>query len=119
MLTRDNGARYFLSENAINFGVDEAIFIQHLMDELKSAYMLRLHGQGRVKFELVIEDGQPWMPWTIEDFSKELPFWSGHQIRRIIASCKKQGLVKTENYNQNSWNQRLWYTVEGANVNEW
>lgn len=103
----------------MNFGVNEAIFTQHLMDELRAAYELRQHGRGRVKFELVIEDGQPWMPWTIEDFSKELPFWSGPQIRRIIASCKKQELIRTGNYNQTPWNQRLWYTVEGVNVNEW
>ena len=119
MIIRNNGTRYFLVENAMNFGVNEAIFIQYLMDELRAAYELRQHGHGRVKFELVIEDGQPWMPWTIEDFSKEFPFWYGPQIRRIIASCKKQELIRTGNYNQTPWNQRLWYTVEGVNVNEW
>lgn len=108
----------FLTKNAINFGVNEAVFIQFLMDELNSAYLLRQHGRGKAKFELVIEDGQLWMPWTLEDLAGELPFWSVPQIRRVIASCKKQGLIRTDNYNQNPWDRHLWYTVEGMNVNE-
>ena len=118
MLKRDNGYREFSAANAINFGVNEAIFIQYLSDELHSAWLLRQHGRGRAKFELVVEGGQPWMPWTNKDFCRELPFWSSHQIRRIIDSCKKQGLIETANYNQSPWDQRLWYTVKGMNVDD-
>ena len=119
MLRRYNGQWGFSEGNAVSFGVNEAIFIQFLLDELYAAYLLRLNGRGNRKFELVIEDGQPWMPWTNKDFCDEFPFWSGHQIRRIISSCKEQGVIKTANYNSNPWDQRLWYTVMGANVNEW
>jgi len=118
MLSRDNGQRGFSVEDAINFGVNEAIFIRHLCNELNAAYMLRQHGRGNVRFEFVLEAGQPWMPWTNEDFCREFPFWSGPQIRRIIASCKEQGLIKTANYNQTPWDRRLWYTVEGVKVGD-
>lgn len=119
MRTRDDGTRCFSVDNAVNFGVDEAIFVQYLMDKLQAACVLLQQGRGQDNFELVVEEGQPWMPWTIDDFSKELPFWSIKQIRRIIASCKGQGLIKTGNYNQSLLERRLWYTLEGVTVNEW
>lgn len=118
MLARNDGQRDFSVHSAISFGVNEAILIRFLRTELTTACQLRANGMGKDRFELVIEEDQPWMPWTLEDFARELPFWSKHQIRRIIASCKDQDLIETGNYNQSPWDQRLWYTVKGMSAND-
>lgn len=116
MLAKDNGLRVFSVENALAIGVDESIFIDYLINELRAAYFLHSNGKEN-KVELVITD-ELWIPKTLNDLCVDLPFWSIRQIRRITGSCKKQNLILTENYNQDSRDRRLWYAVKGLNVND-
>ena len=54
MLSRDNGQRGFSVEDAMNFGVSEAIFVRHLCNELNTAFMLSQNEMVEGRFELVI-----------------------------------------------------------------
>ena len=116
MLARDCVLREFSVEKALEIGVDEAIFIDYLTNELRAACFLHSNGKEN-EVELVITD-ELWIPKTLNDLCVDLPFWSIGQIRRITGSCKKQNLILTANYNQDSRDRRLWYAVKGLNVND-
>lgn len=116
MLARDNGLRGFSVENALEIGVDESIFIAYLINELQTACFLYSSGKES-EIELVIADGKPWIPKTLNELCTDLPFWSIKQIRRIVSSCIEQEAIITERYNQSPMERRLWYTVKGLNVN--
>lgn len=144
MLTRNDGQRNFSVRCAEQYGVNEAILVGFLRGELAAACRLRAsdlmprgcngpdgfevlpdHPPDRLLpyrdkgwFELVVEGDRPWMPWSLEALVRELPFWSRAQIHRIVASCKKQGLIETDNFNQNPMDHRLWYTVNGVSASD-
>ena len=114
MFCREDGCRGFYVDVAVKYGVDEAILLQHMIHELDAAYMLRKHGMGG-NFEFVITGNQPWLPWTLNDLQSQLPFWTLHQVRRVVSSCLGKGLIQADNYNQNPFDRRLWYSVPGVN----
>lgn len=115
MLARDVESRGFLVATALEIGVDESIFISYLQNELWAASFMYLHGKEN-EVELVITDEQPWIPKTLNELCDDFPFWSVKQIRRIVKSCKEQGAIQTDRYNQSPMDRRLWYTVKGAKI---
>lgn len=115
MLARDSGSRGFSVANALEIGVDESIFVDYLQNELWAAYFMYSNGKEN-EIELVITDEQPWIPKTFNELCDDFPFWSVKQIRRIVHSCKEQGAIQTDRYNQSPMERRLWYTVKGAKI---
>lgn len=102
----------YIKQEAERLGVAQNAFLL----VLRAAYFLHSNGKEN-EVELVITD-ELWIPKTLNDLCVDLPFWSIGQIRRITGSCKKQNLILTENYNQDSRDRRLWYAVKGLNVND-
>lgn len=113
MTIRRNRTVSFSVDEAVKYGVDEAIFVRYLYDEISNIALLKQNKIGE-QYEMVIIGEEVWAPWTMKELSQALPWWSTKQIRRIIESCKAQGLIKTDNYNPNPMDQRLWYTVCGG-----
>lgn len=101
--------RMFDNDVAKRFGLSKAVFIMHLQQKI--GIDLQMQQSGMSDIELVVKDGLVWRPWTLEQLSLEMPFWTSKQIRRVKDSCIKQGIVKTDCFNQNIMDRRLWYAV--------
>lgn len=113
MIIRHVRAASFFVNDAVKYGVDEAIFLKYLYDEISDIALLKQNQKGE-QYEMVIIGGEVWAPWTLKELSQALPWWTTKQLRRIVESCISQGLIKPGNYNQNPMDQRLWYTVCGG-----
>ena len=83
---------------AVKIGLNEAIFLQQLhywVDRSKN-----------------VIDGRKWVYNTIEDWSKQFPFWSQKTLSRTISHIEKQGLVLSGNYNTKGYDRTKWYTID-------
>ena len=83
---------------ATKIGLNEAIFLQQLhywVDRSKN-----------------VIDGRKWVYNTIEDWSKQFPFWSQKTLSRTISHIEKQGLVLSGNYNTKGYDRTKWYTID-------
>lgn len=56
-------------------------------------------------------NGKYWTYNSVSAFSELFPFWTQKQVRRILDSLKNNGLIETGNYNKNSYDRTIWYTV--------
>ena len=99
---------HFDIEHAKRWGVEEAIFLQNLI------YWLR-HNKANNKGQ---KDGRTWSYNTLEAFSQLFPFWTVNQIRRIIASLTKQGVIIKGSYNQRAYDRTCWYALADESLLE-
>ena len=83
---------------AQQYGLEEAIFLDSLIFWYNEN---RANGRN-------LQDGR-W--WTYNSVSA---WWSGRQIRRIIASCIDKGAMLTGNYSEDRRDRTLWYTPSDA-----
>lgn len=119
MRTKEKGIMWkFSAILAKNHGLEEAVFCQYLYERLREAYKQRNQRKRREEICL-LPDGTPWIPRTLIDYCKELPFWSEKQIRRILASCKRKGLIASDYLEPNPMDRRLWYTLKGVTIYDW
>lgn len=56
-------------------------------------------------------EGRYWTYNSMEAFRKIFFYWSRRQIERIIATCKKEGLLLTGCFNEDPRDRTLWYTL--------
>lgn len=87
-----------LPKLAEKIGLNEAIFLQQLHYRLEHA-----------KYEI---DGHRWVYNTVNDWSKQFPFWSQRTLARTISSLEKRKLVLTGNYNRKGFDRTKWYTID-------
>lgn len=86
-----------LPELAVKIGLNEAIILQQIH-----------YWQSR---SANFRDGRAWVYNSVEDWKKQFPFWSAKTISRALNGLRKQDLVFTGQYNQQSRDQTLWYSV--------
>lgn len=85
-------------------GVDNAIFLQDI------AYWCDYNKSSGVNSF----DGRNWMYSTVEELCKRHPYWTPKQMRRIINSCEKAGLLLTGNFCKNPYDRTKWYAVSDS-----
>jgi hypothetical protein len=86
---------------AEKYGVGEAIFLQNI------AYWMIQNKGNNVNFY----DGKFWTFNSQRAFAELFPFWSRQNLRRVIDSCKNQGLLLIGNYNKLPYDRTNWYTL--------
>ena len=91
----------FNTNIAKQFGVDSAILLQNLRFWIYKNLTNNKH----------IYDGNCWTYNSIEAFTKLFPYWSKHQIERIINNAVDQGLIIKGNYNQTKYDRTVWYAL--------
>ena len=96
----------FDSELARLYGVDEAIFIHNLYfwlrhNEATGTNIIEYNGEKKV-----------WSYHSMNAYQKVFPFWNRRQIRRIVESCRAQGLLITAALERDQHKQTLWYTLD-------
>lgn len=89
----------FRLKDAVCYGVDEAIIINHLR------YWILYNKRNDKHFY----DNKYWTYNSINALTSCFPFWSIDQIRRIIASLIKQDVIITGNYNKLAYDRTKWY----------
>lgn len=92
---------HFSGQIAKKFGIDEAIFLEHL------AYWVKVNTANRRN----VHDGRVWTYNTQSAFSEIFDLWTRRQIQRILKSLETQGAIIKGNYNKKAMDRTLWYTV--------
>lgn len=88
---------------ALRYGLEESIFLDSIMFWYKEN---RANGRN-------FRDGRWWTYNSVKALAQLFPWWSAKQLRRIIESCREQGAVLAENYNEDQRDRTLWYTPSG------
>lgn len=87
---------------AIAYGVDEAIMIRNLQ------FFITANANRGQNFR----DGKFWTYDRLEDFPSHFPYWTIKQIRRILGSLVKQGVIIKGEFNTSWSNRTLWYAFK-------
>ena len=92
---------------AAAYGLEEAIFLHSLMFWYRTN---RGNGQN-------FHDGRWWTYNSVKTFEGIFPWWTGAQIRRIIARCREKGAMLAGNYNKDQRDRTAWYTPSDELLN--
>ena len=100
----------FLPNLAIQFGLDEAIFLQQLHERLSIADYSPPHCYREVR------DTEGVMRWwylsTYKEWQvKDFPWWSVRKIKRIVLSLETMGIVLTDKTLEGRLYRGMWYTI--------
>lgn len=88
-------------ELATQYGTDEAIFLENLV-----FWVIRNRENERNFF-----DGRTWTYNSVRALKSLFPFWSDYQMRRVLESLIKQGVIVKGNYNKNPYDRTMWYAL--------
>ena len=91
----------FEIEDAIAFGVDEAIMLKNIKFWIAKNQANNKH----------FYDGKYWTFNSANAFTELFPFWTQKQIRRIIKSLIDQEVLIIGNYNKTPYDRTRWYTI--------
>ena len=86
---------------AKKYGLDEAVFLENLI-----FWVIRNRANGKNFF-----DGRTWTYNSVRAFKELFSFWSTQQLRRVLDSLLKQGVIVKGNYNKNPYDRTLWYAL--------
>lgn len=86
---------------AKKYGLEEAVFLENLI-----FWVFRNRANGKNFF-----DGRTWTYNSVRAFKELFSFWSTKQLRRVLDSLLKQGVIVKGNYNQNPYDRTLWYAL--------
>lgn len=84
---------------AAKYGVNEAIMLNNFI-----YWIAKNEANGKHFY-----DGRYWTYNSVAAFVKLFPFWSNKQIRTIIASLERQGVLMKGNYNEQKYDRTCWY----------
>lgn len=86
-------------EVAREYGVNEAIMITNFQ------FWIKKNKSNNENFF----DNHYWTYNSHKAFIKLFPFWSEQTIKTILKHLKERGVLITGNYNENKYDQTLWY----------
>lgn len=89
----------FNVENAVEFGIQEAIIINNLY------YWIQKNESNNKHFY----DGRYWTYNSAKAFCSLFPYLSQSQITRILKKLEDKDIILKGNYNQNSYDRTNWY----------
>lgn len=96
----------FRSEDAIKYGVEEAIVIDRFRI---------LIGYHRAN-ETHRHDGRTWIYNSLRALRDLFPWWSDWQLRRITSSLVQQSVLVTGSYNQNGYDRTKWWAFQNESI---
>lgn len=95
---------FFLPTLAVGIGLNEAILLQKIHGWLQCTPKDR--------------SGRNWIYNSYRSWHEQLPFMSESTIKRAIKNLIDEGIVLTENFNENSFDKTLWYSIDYDKLNE-
>lgn len=96
----------FSIEHAQQYGVDEAIMLQNFLFWIRQNAANNRHQY----------DDRTWTYNSKKAFTKLFPFWSYDQVKGVLNSLIKQGILVTGNYNKFSFDRTLWYAFKDESL---
>jgi hypothetical protein len=93
-------------KEAKKYGVDEAIMLKNI-----KFWVMKHKANGKN-----CHDGQTWTYNSNEAFSELFPFWKPGQIRRVIESLIKKGVLIKGCYNKNKMDRTSWYALKDESI---
>ena len=104
----------FNAEIARKFGVNEAIFIQHLYwwqeknkADNRNFYTTEISRPNGEKTQV----SGYWTYNSMKSFTEIFPFWTHRQIQTIIESCRAKEIIYTTQLNRKKYDKTLWYLL--------
>ncbi|MFT5760913.1 MAG: hypothetical protein ACI8WA_000014 [Polaribacter sp.] len=91
----------FDSKIAEDYGINEAVFVHNIFFWIN-------HNKANNKH--CYED-KYWTYNTKMAYVKLFPFWTYEQVKKIIRNLVEKDVLLTANFNENSWDKTLWYTL--------
>jgi hypothetical protein len=98
-MSQHSKSYYFEEHHASLYGVHEAIMINHLRFLIEDN---KMKGRNFI-------DGRTWTYGTVEKIKAYFPFWSQKQVRTILDSLIKQGVLIADYFNPDRYNRTKWY----------
>lgn len=94
-------------ELATLIGLNEAIVLQQIeyWTNIKELADVRKHKTSNEHFI----DGYYWTYNSLEEWTKEFPFWSYDTVKRTLKKLRDKNLVVTGVYNEKCYDRTLWY----------
>lgn len=92
---------FFDPEIAVQYGVDEAVFIQNLR------FWLHRNEANGENFH----ENKFWSYNSRRAMAELFPYWTEKQIRRIVDKLKAAGVLETGCFNENKYDRTAWYTL--------
>ena len=94
-------AHAFIVEEAVEYGVEKAILLQHIRFWCMQNKHKDTHNH----------DGKVWMYQSVSDMRKHYPYWSGQKIGRLLRDMEATGLILSSNFNKIGYDQTKWYCL--------
>lgn len=88
-------------EDAVKYGSDEALVLYHIR------WWIDHNEKNKTNFR----DGRYWTYNSVQAFAQQFPYFSEKQMRRILESLEKQGVILTSNYNKAGFDKTKWYAL--------
>ena len=95
----NNVEYHFKVDDAIEFGVNEAILIYNFR-----FWIMKNKANGRHFYE-----GRTWTYNNHKSLRELFPFWSEPQIKRLLESLVKKIVIIKGNFNKNPYDKTTWY----------
>lgn len=92
---------FFDPEIAVQYGVDEAVFIQNLR------YWIQRNEADETNFY----EGKYWVYNSQRAWPKFFPYWTRKQIRRIVEKLRDLGVIEVGCFNESPYDRTAWYTL--------
>lgn len=96
-----NEAHAFVVKDAVKYGLDKAILLQHIRFWINQNKNKDSHKH----------DGKVWMYQSAADMVRHYPYWSRQKISRLLRDMEDEGLIISGNYNKIGYDQTKWYTL--------
>lgn len=84
---------------ATKYGINEAIMLNNLI-----FWIAKNEANGKH-----FHDGRYWTYNSVSAMERLYPFWTTSQIRTVISSLIKQGVLLKGNYNDKGYDRTMWY----------
>ena len=91
---------------AIAYGCEEAIMIKHFQ------YFITANANRGINYF----EGRTWTFDRLEDFCKHFPYWTIKQVRRILNSLIRQGVIIRDEFNAHWSNRTQWYAFKNQDL---
>ncbi len=102
-----NEAHAFVVDDAVNYGLDKAILLQHIRFWINQNQDKETH----------IHDGKAWMYQSASEMAKHYPYWNRQKIARLLRDMETEGLIVSGNFNKVGYDQTKWYTLQCSELN--
>lgn len=96
-----SGYATYILKIAIDYGVNESLFISYLW------FWTKKNQENGLNFI----NGRTWSFGSVRELAERMPQYTEEQLKLIIKKCVQKGLIKSEQLSANKYDKRNWYAL--------